>query len=140
LYALGLTAYKMVTGSLPFKADTPLAAAMMRLRGPIPSPRASAPGLDVKWERAILRVLDPKPARRFARAGEFVEAQRGEERSRAIASLLTGRRTTIAAMIALVMLGAAAGWRQLAHRSERLPAAVQDLYRKGSAAWLRHRQ
>jgi tetratricopeptide (TPR) repeat protein len=132
LYALGMTAYKMVTGALPFKADTPLVGAMMRLKGPVPSPRVSVPQLDVKWERAILRALDPKPARRFARAGEFVQALRGEPVSVTMRlPVITRWRIGAAALAAVALAGVVEGWRWWETERDRPPPEAAALYRTG---------
>jgi tetratricopeptide (TPR) repeat protein len=133
IYALGLTAYKMVAGCLPFTADTPLAAAMLRANRPIPSPRGSAPGLDAQWERALLRALDPKPGQRFSTASDFLAALRGESTAAVKTPLLTRRRAVIAAALPLMAVGAVLGWREWVRFGQRLPAAAEDLYRKGSA-------
>ena len=77
LYALGLVMYEMVTGSRPFAASTPLAAAVRRLSEKPQSPRALAPDLDPAWESAILRCLQRQPEDRFHRAGDVVAALHG---------------------------------------------------------------
>lgn len=74
IYALGIVMYEMVTGRCPFDGDTPLSIAIKRLQEPPPSPRSHNPGLDPKWERAILRCLERHPADRFASAEEIVKA------------------------------------------------------------------
>jgi tetratricopeptide (TPR) repeat protein/TolB-like protein len=77
VYAFGTVVYEMVTGSLPFRADNPLATAIKRLtENPIP-PREVRPDLDDRWERALLRALDRSPEARFASAGELVAALEG---------------------------------------------------------------
>ena len=43
IYALGMVAYKMVAGSLPFAGETPLAAAILRSKVPVPAPRSAVP-------------------------------------------------------------------------------------------------
>lgn len=78
IYALGVVLYRTVTGTWPFVADTPLATALKRLReAPVP-PSAHLPGLDPKWETAILRCLQREPAARFPDARSVAAALRGE--------------------------------------------------------------
>ena len=71
IYALGIVMYEMVTGRSPFEGDTPLSIAVKRLQEPPPSPRSHQPGLDLRWERTILRCLERNPADRFADAEEI---------------------------------------------------------------------
>lgn len=130
LYAMGVTAYQMVTGALPFTADSPLAAAVLRIDRPAPSPRALKPGLDERWERAILRALDPKPAKRFSSACEFAAAL-GDDATSGPVKQPTGRKIGIAAAAALVIIGAAAGWWERVNPSQRLSAEAQAFYQKG---------
>ena len=71
IYALGIVMYEMVTGRSPFEGDSPLSIAVKRLQEPPPSPKSHQPGLDLRWERAILRCLERNPADRFADAEEI---------------------------------------------------------------------
>ena len=70
VYALGVVLYQMVTGALPFTADTPLATAARRIDTPPPRPDLVVPGLDPRWSRTILRCLDRDPRHRFQHAPE----------------------------------------------------------------------
>lgn len=78
IYALGIVIYEMLTGSLPFAADTPLATAMKRLKQSAPSPRMHVPELDARWEMVVARCLERDPEQRFANTEEIVRALRGE--------------------------------------------------------------
>ncbi len=78
IYSLGIVMYEMLTGVLPFAADTPLATAMKRLKAPAPSPRLQVPDIDAKWEAVVARCLEREPEQRFANTDEIVKALRGE--------------------------------------------------------------
>ncbi len=74
VYAFGIVLYEMLTGTVPFLGDTALSTAVKRLQQPPPSPRAQVPGLDQRWEAAILRCLAREPSARFATAPAAIDA------------------------------------------------------------------
>ena len=72
VYALGIVAYEMFTGRVPFAADTPLAVLMKHVQEPLPLPPP-----DVVPEpllRALLKATAKKPEDRWRSAGAFAEA------------------------------------------------------------------
>lgn len=132
VYALGMVAYKMITGALPFASDTPLAGAILRSKQPIPSPRAFVPGLDPRWERGIVRALSADPSRRFASAGEFIRALRGESSGITVAlPVMTRRRWAVVGVAATVAAGAWLGWGAWSNAAARPSAAALSFYREG---------
>jgi serine/threonine-protein kinase len=74
IYALGLVAYEMVTGRLPFDGKTPEAIARRRLTEPPLPARRFTPELPAAWDSTLLRCLDRDPAKRFSSAVSFVAA------------------------------------------------------------------
>ncbi|HZW88560.1 MAG TPA: serine/threonine-protein kinase, partial [Myxococcaceae bacterium] len=78
VYALGVVLYEMVTGKLPFVADTPLVAAARRPHEA--PPRPEAPGLDARWKDTIVRCLAREPTRRFKNALDVLDALVGQAR------------------------------------------------------------
>jgi eukaryotic-like serine/threonine-protein kinase len=79
IYALGIIAYEMVTGSRPFGGDTPVAQALARLTGEAQPPLQRRSDLDLRWNVAILRCLQRLPEDRFPTAAEFVKALRSSD-------------------------------------------------------------
>jgi serine/threonine-protein kinase len=75
IYALGIVAYEMFTGRVPFSADTPLAILMKHLQEPIPLPPPSE--VPEPFTRAILKAVAKKPEDRWNAASEFVGALEG---------------------------------------------------------------
>ncbi len=73
LYATGVTLYRMVTGRLPFKGDSPEAAVKLHLTEPVPDPRALVPELDARISAVIMRLLAKKPEDRFQSAADLVK-------------------------------------------------------------------
>ena len=64
IYALGLVLYELFTGRRPFASRTFEEAIQERSSGLPASPRSHVEDLDPAAERAILRCLEPDPARR----------------------------------------------------------------------------
>jgi len=78
IYSLGVVIYEMLTGELPFSADTPLATAMKRLNQPAPTLRTRFPEADPVWEKVVARCLERAPQNRYATTDDVVKALAGE--------------------------------------------------------------
>ncbi len=74
LYALGVMAFEMLTGQLPFTDPSPLALVMYHLHVPPPAARTLVSELPPHVEAALDRALSKSPAARHASAAEFVAA------------------------------------------------------------------
>ncbi len=74
VYALGVTAYQMLTGKLPFTHNHPGALLIAHLTQPPPDPRDLVPDLPEHVAQALQRALAKKPEDRYPTAGEFANA------------------------------------------------------------------
>lgn len=72
IYALGIVAYEMLTGRVPFAADTPVAVLMKHVQEPIPVP--STRDVPEPLMRALLKALAKRPEDRWPTAVAFVRA------------------------------------------------------------------
>src|SRR5262249_22377928 len=74
IYALAVIIYEMLTGSVPYSADTQLAILMARVNDPMPLPRDRNPDLSERLQEALLKGLAKTPDDRYRTAGELVRA------------------------------------------------------------------
>jgi len=74
IYALGIILYELMTGQVPFRAETPIAIVMKHIHDPLISPRNFQEDITEPVERVILKALAKDPADRFATAGDMVNA------------------------------------------------------------------
>ena len=68
LYSLGVVLYEMLTGSLPYEADTPLGVAMQHVNAPPQSPREANPEVPKDLDALTVRLLSKDPEDRYPSA------------------------------------------------------------------------
>ncbi len=66
IYSLGLTFYHLLTGKLPYTADTPLSVMLMQIQEPLPEPKELADISDGAALRIIKRMTAKDPSDRYA--------------------------------------------------------------------------
>ena len=76
IYALGVMLYEMVTGRVPFDADTPVAVIMKHISEPLPAPTQANSNIPNAVEQVILKSLSKSPADRYQSAGNMAKALR----------------------------------------------------------------
>jgi serine/threonine protein kinase len=64
VYSLGIILYEMLTGAVPFSADTPLAVALKQVSQPPRPPREIVTSIPVELERVVLHALAKDPSAR----------------------------------------------------------------------------
>ncbi|HRQ37073.1 MAG TPA: serine/threonine-protein kinase [Chloroflexota bacterium] len=74
IYALGIILYEMLTGQVPFTADTPLAVIFKHVSEPLPLPSSLKTDIAPVMERVLLKALAKNPHDRFQNVAEFVAA------------------------------------------------------------------
>jgi serine/threonine-protein kinase len=74
IYALGVIAYQLATGKLPFENQGLAQMLVSQLTRTPPAPRSIAPSVHPDWEEAILKALAKQRDQRFVDARSFGEA------------------------------------------------------------------
>src|SRR5947209_19253641 len=148
LFALGIVYYEMLTGVVPFKADTILASLLKRTQGPPPSPIQINAALPPGVSEVVLKCLAVNPAERYQTATELLrdlDALAGGATSTisrpsipvpvpvpspAVAALLQNRKWMLAGVAALaIVLGAGSffAWTRLGNRPPKTVKPVSVL-------------
>jgi serine/threonine protein kinase len=74
IYSLGIILYEMVTGRVPFVAETPLAVILKHVSDPLPPPSTVKADIPDGIERVVLKALAKDPNDRYATVAEFLSA------------------------------------------------------------------
>ena len=74
VYSLGCTAFRLITGHVPFHGDNPLQTLMVRCSTDAPPIRSFLPEVPEPLESVIAKMLARDPAERFQTPGELAEA------------------------------------------------------------------
>ncbi len=74
LYSLGVTFYEMITGRVPFEADSSMGVIVKHITEPAPLPTQFNSDLPAGVENVILRAMEKDPERRFQTAEAMIAA------------------------------------------------------------------
>jgi hypothetical protein len=74
IYALGVILYKILTGTIPHDAPTPVGILVKRKSEPVPPLRKIKPAIPESLEQVTLRSLAMNPDKRYRSATDFAEA------------------------------------------------------------------
>jgi len=114
VYSLGVMAYEMLTGRVPFSADTPVAVVLKHMRDPLPMPSTFNPEIGPATERVLMKVLAKEPEDRYETAGAFASALEdalAKDHPATAKTIITTSRTPVVAAA-----GAAVGFAALPRR------------------------
>jgi Protein kinase domain len=104
IFSLGVVLFEMLTGQLPWDADTPAAMATVRLHAPAPAPSLVARTLPEGLDAIVRRALAVDPAERYPTARVFADALEGWSRrhrsTRAARAALRGAAMAVAGGLA----------------------------------------
>jgi hypothetical protein len=76
IYSLGVILYEMVTGRVPFEAETPMAIVVKHITEPLPLPGKINPDLPESVERVIMKALAKNRDDRYETTGKMASALR----------------------------------------------------------------
>ena len=65
IYSLGIVFYELLTGDVPYKADTPVQVALKHIKGHIPSVRSFDPSIPQSVENIVIKATAKNPADRY---------------------------------------------------------------------------
>ncbi len=72
IYSIGVLLYEMLTGKLPFEADSAVSVALMQVnKNPTP-PRKLNPNIPVGFEQITMKAMQKNPRDRYCSAAEFL--------------------------------------------------------------------
>ncbi|MBD0318628.1 MAG: serine/threonine protein kinase [Thermoleophilia bacterium] len=73
-YSLGVLLYELLTGELPYPADSPLEVAMRHVHDPVPGVLAVRPELSPRIDGVVRRAMAKRPEDRFPSLDAFIAA------------------------------------------------------------------
>jgi hypothetical protein len=110
IYALGVLAYKMLTGAMPFKADNAMDLIVLHMNAPVPSPSKLARDTPPELAKLVVRMMAKAPEQRptlpevrkvFASLRESRVSEHVAPPRRRATSVLIGAMMFLAGVIAL---------------------------------------
>lgn len=90
VYSLGIVLYELLSGAVPFRADTPVALGMQHM-GTMPAPiRSQRPNVPAWLERIVFKCLEKDPSARYLDGAEVAteldRPRTGERRTRTLST------------------------------------------------------
>jgi len=74
IYAVGILLYELLTGTVPFQGDSPVAVALQHLSTAPRPPSELNPAVDPQLDQVVLKALAKDPNDRYTTADRFIDA------------------------------------------------------------------
>jgi serine/threonine protein kinase len=74
IYSLGIILFELLTGRVPYTAETPVAVVFKHIQDPLPSVRKLNPNLSTEIEMVLYKALAKNPEDRYQTVEDFVRA------------------------------------------------------------------
>jgi serine/threonine protein kinase/DNA-binding NarL/FixJ family response regulator len=71
VYSIGVMAYEILTGKVPYDGESPLVIAMKHVSEPVPDDLYKEPNISPELIAIVYKALEKEPARRFASAADL---------------------------------------------------------------------
>src|SRR3712207_2918847 len=131
IYSLGIVLYEMLTGEVPFKADTQVAVAMKHVSEPLPDVQRRRPEMSAALAAVVEHATAKETANRYATIGEMVHDL---EEVLAIEAARTGQATGEATTVLRELSGDTADFAPIRLRRPRRVLALTLLLLAALAA------
>ena len=96
IYSLGVVLYEMLTGAVPFRADNPVAAAMMHVREDVPDVQAERPEVSAMLAAVLDQMTEKNLGARYAHTDAVVsDLEEALTHETARAGMSTGEATAV---------------------------------------------
>jgi len=73
IYSVGIMLFEMLTGQLPFEADTPVSVAIKQIQSQAVLPRSINPSIPKGLEEITMKAMQKDPAKRYQSAAEMLQ-------------------------------------------------------------------
>ena len=73
IYSLGIVMYEMVTGRVPYNAESAISVAMMHIQEPVIAPKEIITDIPENINQVILKAMQKEPIKRYQTAREMAE-------------------------------------------------------------------
>jgi serine/threonine protein kinase len=132
IYSFGAICYEMLAGRNPHQAPTGMAMALKRVRERPQPLSESTPGIDARYERAIMKCLEPDPNARFATIEAFTAALDGmgpaiegpgSKRRLWARPSFDRRQIAVGVAILLAIVALFVAWQRIKQQTAAIPAA-----------------